>query len=96
MRKQQFELFGHSSAQTDMFPDAVPQHKPMDFPTEARRRLLAALEAARAAPATPWPRREMGMWEILFPQMAGWLPDDERDQLCFEFAQEIERLKKAA
>ena len=97
MRKQQFELFGHSSAQSDLFPEGTPQPgRIMDFPAEARRRLLLALEAARAAPATPWPKREMGMWEILFPQMAGWLPDDERDQLCFEFAQEIERLKKAA
>jgi hypothetical protein len=25
-----------------------------------------------------------------------WLPDDEADQLRFEFAQEIERLSKAA
>ena len=34
--------------------------------------------------------------KILFPQMAGWLPDDEANQICFEFAQEVERLSKAA
>jgi len=96
MRKQQFELFGHSRAQPDMFPDVPQPARIVDFPTEARRRLLAALDEARAAPATPWPTREMKMWEALFPQMAGWLPDDERAQLCFEFAQEIERLRNAA
>ena len=91
------DLFGNKPAQADLFADQPPQpRKVMDFEAEARRRLLAALEAARAAPKQPWPNREMGMWEVLFPQMAGWLPDDERDQLCFEFAQEIERLKNAA
>jgi hypothetical protein len=29
---------------------------------------------------------------VVFPQMARWLPDEERDQLCFEFAQEVERI----
>lgn len=36
------------------------------------------------------------MWQIVFPQMANWLPQEERDQLRFEFAQELERLKLAA
>ena len=91
------DLFGNKPPQADLFADEPPQpRKVMDFQAEARRRLLTALENARAAPAKPWPKRDMGMWEILFPQMAGWLPDDERDQLCFEFAQEIERLKNAA
>jgi hypothetical protein len=33
---------------------------------------------------------------VPFPQMANWLPDDEANQLRFEFAQELERLKQAA
>lgn len=44
----------------------------------------------------PWDERKARMWQIVFPQMANWLPDDERNQLRFEFAQEIERLKRAA
>jgi hypothetical protein len=44
----------------------------------------------------PWDERKARMWQIVFPQMANWLPDDEADQLRFEFAQEIERLKLAA
>lgn len=91
------DLFGNNLAQADLFANQPPQpRKVMDFEAEARRRLVAALHHAREAPAKPWPKREMSMWEILFPQMAGWLPDDERDQLCFEFAQEMERLKNAA
>ena len=44
----------------------------------------------------PWDSRKAGMWQIVFPQMANWLPEDEANQLRFEFAQELERLKLAA
>lgn len=44
----------------------------------------------------PWSERDAGMWQTVFPNMAKWLPDDEADQLRLEFAQEIERLSKAA
>ncbi len=60
-----------------------------------RRRLQALLDTARAATAMPWPERDARMWQTVFPQMAGWLPDEEANQLCFEFVQEIERLKVA-
>jgi hypothetical protein len=83
--------------QGDLFPDATPQPgRIVDFPAEARRRVLKMLAEARAAERLPWSAKETETLEILFPQMAGWLPDEERDQLCFEFAQEIDRLKKAA
>jgi len=26
--------------------------------------------------------------------MASWLPDDEADQLCFEFSREMERIEE--
>lgn len=98
MRKQQFELFGQASGQRDMFPDAPEQTRGriLDFPAEARKRLTEALARAKAAPTAPWSAREISMWEVLFPQMAGWLPEDEAKQLCFEFAQEVERLRNAA
>jgi hypothetical protein len=44
----------------------------------------------------PWEPRKARMWQTVFPQMANWLPDDERDQLRFEFAQEMERLQQVA
>jgi hypothetical protein len=36
------------------------------------------------------------MWQTVFPNMAKWLPAEEAGQLCFDFAQEMERLNKAA
>jgi len=60
-----------------------------------RRRLHAVLQTARAASAMPWSDRDARMWQAVFPQMADWLPDDEADQLRFEFMQEIARLKAA-
>jgi len=91
------DLFGHAAPQADLFADEAPQpRKVIDFTSEARRRLLKVLAEARAADSLPWSEREAGKWEILFPQMAEWLPGDEANQLCFEFAQELERLRKAA
>ena len=60
-----------------------------------RRRLQALLEKARTAAVMPWTDRDARMWQTVFPQMADWLPDDEANQLRFEFMQEIERLKAA-
>jgi hypothetical protein len=91
------DLFGHTPPQADLFADAPAQpRKVIDFPDEARRRLLKVLAEARAATTLPWSERDAHKWEILFPQMAEWLPSDEANQLCFEFAQELERLRKAA
>ncbi len=36
------------------------------------------------------------MWQIVFPNMANWLPDPEAEQLRLEFAREIERLSRVA
>lgn len=94
------DLFGNG--QESLFgdsPDRIPHPKQDLFtpdPEHIRERLYAVLETARAAPVKPWPEKKQRMWQIVFPNMAKWLPDDEADQLCFEFAQEIERLKLAA
>jgi hypothetical protein len=91
------DLFGNNPPQADLFADHRPgPRKVMDFQAEARRRLERVLAMAKAASRMPWSKRELEKWQILFPQMAGWLPDDEADQMCFEFAQEVERLSKAA
>jgi hypothetical protein len=60
-----------------------------------RRRLHALLQTARTAAVMPWPERDARMWQTVFPQMADWLPDEEANQLRFEFIQQIERLKAA-
>lgn len=63
-------------------------------PQEVREELTALLATARAARnAAPWDRRTHRYHQVVFPQMANWLPDDERSQLCFAFAAELERIE---
>lgn len=62
--------------------------------TEIREELTQILTIAKAATAqAPWDERTFKYHKVVFPQMARWLPDDERDQLCFEFAREVERIE---
>ena len=88
----QASLFGEA-------PGRIP-HPPaksmLPDPEDIRRRLNALLAKARAADRMPWDEKNASMWQTVFPQMANWLPEEEADQLRFEFAQEIERLKLAA
>ena len=87
----QLSLFGHGE-------DRLQPPKPVLTPDSEtiRRRLDGLLTKVRNAPAMPWSERDARMWQTVFPQMANWLPDEEADQLRFEFAREIERLKAAA
>ena len=86
----QLSLFGDSD---DRMQAPVRRFTP--DPETVRQQLHTLLSAAREARTMPWPERDARMWQTVFPQMANWLPDDEADQLRFEFAQEIERLKAA-
>lgn len=88
---QQQSLFGEGEDRLQ-----APAQSYAPDPERARRKLLALLERARAADVMPWSERDVRMWQTVFPQMANWLPKDEAEQLCFEFSQEIERLKLAA
>lgn len=98
------DLFGNSPSdgQGSLFGDSenlIPHPAQLSAepnPERVRTKLYALLETARCAERMPWPPRKASMWQIVFPQMANWLPDDEADQLRFEFAHEMERLKLAA
>ena len=74
----------------------APAQSYLPDPEKVRRRLNALLETARAAERMPWPERDPRMWQMVFPNMANWLPADEAAQLRLEFAREMERLKQAA
>jgi hypothetical protein len=74
----------------------APEAKKPLTPDEIRARMLSLIAALRAAESIPFDPREFEKHIAMFPIMAQWLPDDEGKQLCFEFAQEVERLKKAA
>ncbi len=72
--------------------DTTPDPTKID-PEEVRQELIALLEFARSAhAAAPWDRRTHRFHQVVVPQMARWLPDEEAAQLCFEFAQELDRI----
>jgi hypothetical protein len=90
------------TTQPDLFADhrTVPAYDPATYTPDlavVRGRLHQWLDDVRGCKkGSPWPARETGSNIIVFRQMANWLPDEERDQLRFEFVQELERLKLAA
>lgn len=95
---QQTDLFGHEPSQGELFGSTCaikPQAVPVT-PDSVRSKMLTMLAQLRSANQMPWPDRKVKINEVLFPQMANWLPEDEAAQLCFEFTQQIERLKLAA
>jgi len=95
------DLFGQGPAQGNLFgPEEdrlqAPHQRSVPDPETVRLRLKSLLEKARSAEKMPWSERDARMWQTVFPNMAKWLPTDEADQLRFEFAQEMERLSRAA
>lgn len=83
-----------SDLQPELLEDR-PEHVYRADPDEVRRDLRRLLAEARAAKTMPWEPRKVRLFKTIFPQMSGWLPDDEAKQLCFEFAAEIARLEAA-
>jgi hypothetical protein len=62
---------------------------------QVREELQALLQEAQAAKhECPWDEGTFKLHKVVFPQMANWLPEDERDQLRFAFAQEVERFER--
>ena len=99
--REQTDLFGYTPAQGSLFGDGVdrmqaPRQSTLPDPEVVRARLKALLAKARSAERMPWSERDARMWQIVFPNMAKWLPDEEADQLRFEFTQEMQRLSDAA
>jgi hypothetical protein len=86
------DLFGPSQLGLGL-EDTRPDPTKVD-PEEVRRELKALLALAKAAQdEAPWDRRTHLYHQVVFPQMANWLPEDEAEQLCFEFAKELERIE---
>lgn len=97
----QDDLFGHAPAQGSLFGDGDNQMRPPKKsdepdPVVIRQRLHGLLATARSAETMPWNDHDAGVWRIVFPNMANWLPEEEANQLRFEFAREMERLSAAA
>ena len=76
------------------FIDEVQQTVWTPDPAEVREDALAILDSARAVTISNlWDQRTYRYNKTVFPQMTRWLPDDERDQLCFQFFRELERIE---
>ena len=95
------DLFGHGPAQGSLFGAGeervqAPRRRSTPDPETVRRRLRALVEKARTAERMPWSERDARMWQIVFPNMAKWLPDAEAEQLRFEFDREMQRLGRPA
>ena len=86
------DLFGRSQLGLGL-EDTRPDPTKVN-PDEIRAELMAILSLAQAArDEAPWDRRTHRYHQVVFPQMAEWLPRDEADQLCFEFAKALERIE---
>ncbi|UIP07191.1 hypothetical protein LY632_01955 [Erythrobacter sp. SDW2] len=63
-------------------------------PDDIREDAQAILASARAVTAeNMWDQRTYRYNKVVFPNMTRWLPDEEREQLCFEFFKELERIE---
>ena len=90
----QQDLFGDETQPQSLEEEAaLPAYRPnLD---EVRTRLNKILAEARAAKALPWDADKALLYRTIFPHMAGWLPQEEGEQLTFEFDAEMTRLKAA-
>jgi hypothetical protein len=93
-RFRQQDLF-ETQAEPELFgPDEAPPAYRPDL-DQVRARLHKILAEARAAEKLPWDQDRLLVYRTIFPQMAGWLPEEEAAQLRFEFQTEMARLKVA-
>ena len=91
---RQGDLFA-PDPQSELFDEDRPTPVYRADPDKVRAELLQILAEARAARTLPWEPRKVSYYRQVFPQMANWLPDDEANQLRFEFAAELARLDAA-
>lgn len=88
---RQGDLFGSEAADGD---DAETPEYHAD-PEKVREELHRILAEMRAATSLPWEPAKERLFRTIFPQMANWLPKEEGEQLCFQFEEELLRLKAA-
>ena len=89
------KILFEAETQPELFDSdaAPPAYRP--DPDQVRARLHKILAEARAAKSLPWDRDKLLVYRTIFPQMAGWLPEQEAQRLRFEFDTEMARLKAA-
>lgn len=75
----------------DLGSDKPPSYIPQVDDVRAELHEILAMLRKSDGPL-PWDTRTSRYQRTVFPQMARWLPAEERDQLCAEFDREAERL----
>jgi len=80
-------------AQLELF--AQPAAAVSTVPSQAfvRDRIQSVLNLLRSAQALPWSEKEAARLRLTVPQMADWLPAEERDAVRAEFAGLLARLE---
>jgi len=87
---RQGDLFGNDDASEEReTPTWYPD------PDEVRTELHTILAQMRASDVMPWDDDRTALYQTIFPQMTGCLPDEEAAQLRFDFEAELARLKAA-
>ena len=95
MSEPAHDLCGFERNQGDLFVNEPARNNGIGVadPDDIRARLHKMLMEARTAASTPpWDERTTRLYQVIFPQMAKWLPDAEAEQLRLEFRTELERL----
>jgi len=90
---RQGDLFGNDE-QDDLFEDQPTPVYRAD-PDQVRAELYKILAEARAANKMPWDPARVSLYRTIFPQMTNWLPEEEGEQLRFDFETELARLEAA-
>lgn len=90
---EQDELFGPTQLGFDL-NEGLPSCAPVSQQS-VREELTAILTTAKAArDVAPWDRRTHQYHQIVFPQMASWLPPEEAEFLSRQFSLELERIER--
>ena len=95
MAEESATLFEFEQSQLGLDLGDAPRPRSLEPDREeVRQELLEILAEAKAAQNDcPWDGRTFQYHKVVFPQMANWLPEDERDQLRFEFSREVARIE---
>jgi hypothetical protein len=73
-------------AQLELFTHVEPPVSTTPTAESVRARIDAVLETLSKATVLPWTAKEAARWKLVLPQMADWLPPEERDTARREFA----------
>lgn len=80
-------------AQLELFAEPDVTHSSIPTVESIRVRLDRVLTPLRSASEFPWTGKEAARWKLVVPQMAEWLPTEERDAVRAEFAALIQRFE---